>query len=123
MYFGQHRGQSPVGFFGERIVKVMTTQASLYVTDGNLAVVSRQRRSKRGSSIPLHQHHIGLEAMTRIFDCVQYARGKRVQCLIGTHYVQIKVRLDLEKFQGMVEHASMLTGVNDRSLKLFRPSP
>ncbi len=43
---GQHRGQPPVGFFGERVVKVMALQPSLDVTHGNLAVVSRQGRGK-----------------------------------------------------------------------------
>ncbi len=123
MNFGQHRRQPPVGFFRERVVNVMTAQARFDMPDGNLAVVSCQRRSKSGGSVALHQHHVGLEPVTRIFYRVQYARGEGVQRLIWTHYIQIKVRLDLEKFQGVVEHAAMLTRMNDCGLKLFRPLP
>src|ERR1700685_273598 len=98
----------------------MAPQARFNMADSYLAIVGRQGGGKSCRGVALDQHHVGLKAMASVLHRIQHARGQRVQRLIGTHDIQIKIRLDLEKLQGMVKHRAMLTSVNYRCLKFMR---
>ena len=99
----------------------MASEAGLNMTYGNLAVVSRQSGGKGSRGIALHQHHVGFETLTRILHRIEDPPGQRIERLIWPHDRQIEVGLNLEKLQGMVEHRTMLAGMNDSRLKFFRP--
>jgi hypothetical protein len=86
----------------------------------NLAVVGGESRAESRGGIALDQDDVGLEALARVFHRIDHATGEHAQCLIHTHDVQVKVCLDFEVLERLIEHRAMLTRVYNSRFEFIR---
>jgi hypothetical protein len=89
---------------------------------GNLAVVGGESRAESSSRIALDQDDVGVELIARVFHRIDDATGEHAQRLVRTHNVQGEVWLDLEVFERLIEHRTMLTGRHHGGFEFSRPA-
>ena len=117
----QAGGEDAVELFRKGLRQVTGAQASFHVAHGNPAVKGRQRATKRGGGVALHQHDVRPFGGEHLFDGRQNPRGQLRQRLAWLHQVQVVVRLDAESVQHLVQHLPVLRGDAAFHLEIARP--
>jgi hypothetical protein len=69
------------------MIYVAGAQSSLYVRDGKLSIVGRERGCHRGSGIALDNHPIKRLTIEDVTDTQKQSCGKAIEALIGLHQV------------------------------------
>ena len=91
-----------IHFLGKGGVSIVSSQARLHVTDGNLAIERRERGSHAGRSVTVDQHNIGTALLKYLFKAIKDINGNRINCLIRTHYMQIVIGDDIKNIQDLI---------------------
>ena len=81
--------------------------------DGQTAIERAQRATKSGCGVALHDHQVGRLLFEHRIERSHNARGGLSQSLPGTHHVQVVVRRDGERLQGLIEQTPVLRRHDD----------
>ncbi len=104
----QVTGQDPVGFFGERRIETVGSQAGLDVAEGDVIVEAGQRRRQHGRGVALRQDHVGPFPGDRVVDRRQQPGRQLDESLVRPHDVEVEIGLDPEEPEHRIGQLAML---------------
>jgi hypothetical protein len=106
---GYKINDSPIHFLWKWSLQVIRTQPCLNVTDGNASMKARDACNKSCRRVSLRKHYIWLDRYEKRVEFLKNSRGQPIQALIGAHYIQIGVRLDIKYVEYLIQHLTMLS--------------
>ncbi len=117
---GNAAGDLAVHFFGPGAVDVVGAQTGFDVADGDLLVKGGEGRGGAGRGVAMDQDDVGLGLFEDVPHAGEDTRGDVVEVLALLHDIEVKIGLDVEDPQDLVEHLTMLPGDADDSLEAVR---
>ena len=113
MQVGQSTCQSAVHFFGEGLIFVVGTQTRFHMAYLYLIIICRQCAGESGGCIPVYQNDVGFFLAHHFFQTSQGSCSDTCQCLSGLHDIQVILGVQVEDFQNLIQHFSVLRGNAD----------
>ena len=100
--------QLTVHFFGERLIFIICSQACFYMAYLHLIVVCRQCAGECCGCIAVYQNDIGFFLTHYFFQTCQGSCCDACQSLSCLHDIQVMLGMQVENFQNLIQHFSML---------------
>ena len=97
----------------------MSAESCLHVSYWNLGIKCGKCSGGRSGGVAMDKYHIGLALLEDITHAIKYANSHICKVLSLLHDVQVNIWLDIEDFQHLVEHFTMLTCYAYDGFKLF----
>ena len=119
MLIGDLRDDLPVHLFRPRLLNVAASKACLDVRNRNAAIIGGERADHGAGRVALHDDPIWPSAVVDFADRQQKPRAQLVQRLIGSHDVEIEIRLDPGQGENRIKEIAMLRGHADRGAEIF----
>jgi len=118
---GQVCRQYPVHLFRPGRQLVAGPEPGLDMAHGDPMIEGGQRRRKDRCRVALHQDQVGLFLREVPVQSENRGHGEACQGLVRAHEVQVRIGLDVEGLQDLVEHLPVLGGDADPRLEPAGP--